>query len=128
MTTLPGIAGQIEEAIGLDLTVRLLRRRGGTEFTIPVRASGSLLAEIIGIEAAVTLIDHLGPGKIMLPCSQMRGASARRGTAKRMLREGASIAQVALACDLHSRTVSNYRAEIEKEAGERQLRLPFDKA
>ena len=33
--------------------------------------------------------------------------------------------QVALACDLHTRTVSNYRAEIEAEAGSRQLRLPL---
>lgn len=51
MTTLPGIAGQIEQAIGLDLAVRLLRRRGGTQVTIPVRPAGSYLAEVIGIEA-----------------------------------------------------------------------------
>jgi len=43
MTTLPGVAGQIETVIGLELTVLLLRRRGGTQITIPVRPKGSIL-------------------------------------------------------------------------------------
>ena len=42
-----------------------------------------------------------------------------------MLRDGKSIQQVALACDIHSRTVSNYRAEMERENEKRQLKLPF---
>lgn len=44
-----------------------------------------------------------------------------------MLRKGASLADVALACDLHTRTVSNYRAQIEAEDGARQFQLPFDR-
>ncbi|WP_413874144.1 hypothetical protein [Albidovulum sp.] len=127
MTQLPGIAGEIEAAVGLDLAVRLMKRRGGTEITIPVRAKGSMLADIIGCHAAERLIAAIGPGKIMLPCGTMRGARARRAEAMRMLRAGASIREVALACDLHSRSVSNYRAEIEAEAGRRQMILPFDR-
>lgn len=127
MTQLPGIAGEIEAAIGLDLTVRLLKRRGGTEITIPVRARGSMLADIVGLHAAERLVATIGPGKVMLPCGSMRGARARRAEAMRMLRAGASIREVALACDLHSRSVSNYRAEIEAEAGRRQMTLPFDR-
>lgn len=127
MTQLPGIAGEVEEAIGLDLTVRLLKRRGGTEITVPVRARGSMLAEIIGLHAAEKLVAAIGPGKIMLPCGTMRGSRARRAEAIRMLRAGASIREVALACDLHSRSVSNYRAEIEAEAGAAQMQLPFDR-
>jgi DNA-binding CsgD family transcriptional regulator len=42
-----------------------------------------------------------------------------------MLRAGASLQQVALACDLHTRTVSLYREQIEAEAGSRQGKLPL---
>jgi hypothetical protein len=127
MTQLPGIAGQIEQAIGLDLTVRLLKRRGGCELHIPRRVSGSTLAEIVGEEAAERIVAAIGPGKVLLPCGHLRGQFARRADARRMLREGASLQQVALACDMHTRTVSRLRAEIEAEAGTRQITLPFDR-
>lgn len=127
MTQLPGIAGQIEEAIGLDLAVRLLKRRGGCEVHIPRRVRGSQLAEIIGEEAATRVAETLGPGKVLLPCGNLRGQFARRADAMRMLRQGASLQQVALACDMHTRTVSRLRAEIEAESGARQPTLPFDR-
>lgn len=125
MTQLPGIAGEIEAIIGLDLTIRLLKRRGGTQIAVPVRAKGSRLAEIVGLHAAERMILALGPGKLTLPCASMRGAKARRAEAIAMLRAGASLSQVALACDLHTRTVSNYRAQIDAESGDRQLNLPL---
>lgn len=125
MMQLPGIAGEIEAIIGLDLTVRLLKRRGGTQIAIPVRAKGSKLAEIIGQQATERLALAMGPGKITLPCAWMRGAKARRAEAIEMLKRGASLQQVALACDLHTRTVSNYRARLEGEAGAAQMKLPL---
>jgi hypothetical protein len=127
MTQLPGIAGQIEQAIGLDLTVRLLKRRGGCEVHIPRRVAGSTLAEIVGEDAAAKIVQALGPGKVLLPCAHMRGQFARRAEARAMLRAGQSLQQVALACDMHTRTVSRLRAEIEHEAGARQQTLPFDR-
>lgn len=127
MTQLPGIAGQIEEAIGLDLAVRLLKRRGGCEIHIPRRVKGSQLAEIVGEEAAARVADALGPGKVLLPCGHLRGQFARRADARRMLLNGASLQDVALACDMHTRTVSRLRAEIEAESSARQPTLPFDR-
>lgn len=127
MTQLPGIAGQIEEAIGLDLAVRLLKRRGGCEIHIPRRVTGSMLAEIIGDDATARVIDALGPGKVLLPCAHLRGQFARREDARRMLRDGASLQQVALSCDMHTRTVSRLRKEIEAECSARQPTLPFDR-
>lgn len=127
MTTFPGIAGEIEDLIGVELTSALLRRWGGCQVNLPTRAKGSKLAEVVGEDAAQKIIDGIGHGKITLPCGSMRGAKRRRAEAVAMLRAGASLAQVALACDLHTRTVSNYRAEIEAEAGARQYRLPFDR-
>jgi hypothetical protein len=125
MTLFPGIAGEIEAVIGAERTALLLKRRGGCQISIPVRAAGSLLAEIVGADAAQRLSDVLGPGRITLPCGHMRGARRRRAEAKAMLAGGASIQAVALACDLHTRTVSNYRAELEAEAGTSQMQLPL---
>lgn len=127
MTTFPGIAGEIEALIGAELTAQLLRRWGGCQVNLPTKAAGSKLAEVIGEAAAQKIIDGIGFGKITLPCGSMRGAKRRRSEAVAMLRSGASLAQVALACDLHTRTVSNYRAQIEAEAGARQFSLPFDR-
>ena len=53
MTEFKGVAAQIAEIIGDKLTHDLLARRGGMEITIPVRAKGSMLAEIIGLSFSV---------------------------------------------------------------------------
>lgn len=120
-----GLAVRIAGLIGEELTRLLLKRRGGCQMVVPVKAQGSLMAEIIGEEATGEMIRGLGPGRITLPCADQRGPRARRAEAKAMLRAGASIQQVALACDLHTRTVSKYRAEINAEAGDTQMRFFF---
>ncbi len=127
MTTFPGIAGEIEALIGAELTTALLRRWGGCQLNLPSRAEGSVLADVVGIEAARKIIDGIGHGKITLPCGSIRGAGRRKAEAIAMLRRGASLTEVAGACDLHTRTVSNYRAELEAEVASRQFSLPFDR-
>ena len=126
MTTFPGIAGRIEEAIGIELTTLLLRRWGGCEVSIPKNPQGTKLAEVIGTEAAATLIREIGHGKIVLPCGACRGAKRRRAESMDLLRRGMSVQQVALACDLHTRTVHGYRAALDAEADAAQMYLPFD--
>jgi hypothetical protein len=88
MTTLPGLAGEIEALIGLDLTVKLLRARGGCKINIPhsARVTGSSLAEIIGDAAVHALIDRYNPGGMWLPMAGMRGTQRRKTEAVRMLR------------------------------------------
>ena len=125
MTLFTGFAGEIEAVIGRDASAALLRRWGGCQIVLPVKAEGSALAGVIGDVAATALIQAFGAGKITLPCADARGARRRRAEAKRMLQGGASLREVALACDLHTRTVSNYRAEIEAEAGSAQMKLPL---
>ncbi|SEQ59335.1 hypothetical protein SAMN05428995_105231 [Loktanella sp. DSM 29012] len=119
MTQLPGIAGEIEDAIGLELTAKLLKRRGGTEVNIPVRPSRSLIADIIGEQATLKLIETFGPGRITLPCGHMRGRDAerleRRRRALDMLQAGETVLDVALQCDLNQRTVKKYRAELRRD-------------
>jgi len=123
---LPGLAGEIEAAIGLELTAKLLRERGGTDISIPLRAKGSALARIVGRAACEALIREIGPGKIALPCAGFRGRdaarAARKARALEMLRAGHSLREVALSCDLAQRTVSNYREEL---GDDRQGKLPL---
>ena len=116
MTHLPGVAGEIEEIIGLELTVKLLKARGGTVVKVPSKAAGTLLASLVGAKATQALIDALGPGDVDLPCGHMRGRDAARLDKKRraiaMLKAGASLRETALACDIALRTASAYRAEL----------------
>lgn len=120
MTQLPGIAGEIEEAIGLAATAALLKARGGTDINVPVRAKGSLLAELIGVADAQKLIDTMGPGRLTLPCGHFRGAKAREAEAIEMLRNGASNSEVALTCGMHQRTVTRLRRKLDAEKASRQ--------
>ncbi len=125
MTLFRGLAAQIEEAIGREATLALLGRWGGCQIALPVKAEGSALAGVIGVDAAAALIRAFGHGKITLPCADARGLKRRRAQAIAMLRAGRSLQEVALACDLHTRTVSLYRADIEAEAGAAQMKLPL---
>ena len=125
MIQLPGIAAEITKAIGPDLTVKLLKARGGTELMVPRRARGTVLAALVGEPAAERVIEALGPGKVVLPCAHLRGAGARKLQAMQLLRAGRSLSEVALECDLHIRTVSNYRAELDAGADDPQGKLPL---
>lgn len=125
MTLFRGLAAEIEEAIGREATLALLGRWGGCQIALPVKAEGSALAGVIGVDAAAALIRAFGHGKITLPCADARGMKRRRAQAIAMLRAGRSLQEVALACDLHTRTVSLYRADIEAEAGAAQMKLPL---
>lgn len=123
MTTLPGRAGEIEGVIGLEATVRLLRWRGGCAIELPVHPERSELARRIGLEDARALVAYFGPGRLLLPMASARGQGFRRAQAIALLRAGRSVTEVALECDLHSRTVIRLKAQIEAED---QPELPFD--
>ena len=126
MTMFPGVAGQIEELIGQELTTQLLRRWGGTRIKLPKNPRGSKLAEVIGMDAAEIICSHFGHGDLDLPMGSMRGRGRRRAEAIEMLRSGSSVPQVALECDLHTRTVWKYLNEI--GGRDQQMMLPFDTA
>lgn len=127
---LTGLAAEIAGVIGAEATFRLLMRRGGTEIKMPAEVEGSLLEELIGTEAAEALAAHFGAGlEFQLPCANLRGAGGRRALGAAMLLRGASQMQVALACDVHLRTVAAWRKSLARQGvmkGDRdgrQLRL-----
>ncbi|MBN2740033.1 MAG: hypothetical protein JXR35_03930 [Rhodobacteraceae bacterium] len=131
MTAFPGVAGEIEQLIGAERTADLLKRWGGCQISIPVKAAGSKLAEVVGEDAAEIIIKEIGAGKLTLPCGSIRGMkriqAETKAAALAALNRGASLEQVALDHGLHTRTVSNYRAELKSEADAAQMKLPFDR-
>ena len=112
LTSLTGLAGEIADAIGAGPTFALLAARGGTEVNVPMHAAGSDLAELIGEDAASAMMIAFGPGRMELPCAHLRGQKGRQARAMRMLMDEASVRDVAMACELHRRTVGNYRATL----------------
>jgi len=127
MTMLSGFAGEIEEAIGLEKAVSLLKARGGTRIEVPKSGTG-VLGQIIGADGVEALRDAFGHGRLELPMAGIRGRRARdaqvRAAAMRMLAEGSSNREVALACDLSMRSVENYRRTM-RSNDDRQLPLLF---
>lgn len=110
---LTGLAAEIATVIGEERALRLLMRRGGTEIKLPGSAPGSLLADLVGEEAAEAMIAHFGgTQKMSLPCGHLRGAPGRRAMGVAMLRRGASAQDVALSCDVSVRTVYDWRATL----------------
>ena len=109
---LTGLAAEIESAIGPEAAVRLLTLRGGLEVSIPTRAEGSVLASLIGDEAATDMIAAFGPGKMVLPASEFRGMRGRRARGMCMLLDGASRSAIAAACDVHRDTVLGWRRRL----------------
>ena len=131
MTTerLTGVAAEIADLIGRDAALRLFTRRGGTEVKLPERAAGSLIADIVGEEAAELLILHYGAGHVLtVPMGNLRGQAGRRARAVAMLHEGRSAREVALECEMHVRTVRNIRRALAEdlEARERAHGIQLD--
>lgn len=118
-----GRAREIAECIGEHEARVLLDARGGSFVELPKQVEGSVLARIVGEVAAGSLVRKFGTGRLVLPLGPGKGSASRRQRAKEMLRDGASLSQVALACELTERTVSNYRAQLVDQG--RQLRLPL---
>lgn len=131
MTAFPGVAGEIEQLIGAERTADLLKRWGGCQISIPVKAKGSSLADVVGEGPAELIIREIGPGKLTLPCGSIRGMkkiqAETKAAALDALARGASLQEVALDLGLHTRTVSKYREELKAEADAAQMKLPFDR-
>lgn len=113
---LTGLAAELAQVIGTDALIDLLTKRGGTTLIIPMNAAGSALAALVGDAAADQLVEFYGTGPLLLPCAHLRGAGGRRARAARMLRNGASLSETAMACDISSRSAMNYRRAL-RDAG-----------
>lgn len=113
--SLPGILQDVAELAGIQKALELARRYGGTQISIS-DDSDSVLVQVIGQEAAARLVERRSREKVMVPMANVRGQRGRQATARQMLDRGASVRDVALACDIHERTVFRLKAAPEPVA------------
>lgn len=114
-----GLAAEIASIIGDELTYRLLMERGGTQVKLPQKTTGSLIADLVGPDAAWELVDYFGAGTTLdLPCAHLRGQAGRRALGLAMVAAGGSERDIALKCNVSIRTVRNWKASIVPPAAE----------
>lgn len=92
----------LEAAIGFDATRAFFLRHGGRQVVIPAAAAEG---------ARGWLRQELGHGRMTLPMGPAARRHRQRLTALALLRQGRSLAQVAARLNVHSRTVSSWKAD-----------------
>lgn len=113
------VALEIAEVIGVDMAEALIEAYGGTRIYIPRKIHPEhSLAKCIGLRPAMKLCEHFALGSsgqgINLPKNaNLRGYSRFAEVAK-MSDEGLSLDRIALAMNLHTRTVSRLRAKLNR--------------
>lgn len=112
---LPALLAEIAQVAGLDAALKLAEARGGTEIYVPAEApAGHWLAETVGLEAAAAICAHFtgsGPGcRLELPNGPAGSFAQIRRKVDRMIAEGKSEREIALACGYTGRGVRMRRA------------------
>lgn len=113
---LPGLLGEIADVAGMAAALKLARERGGTEMTFSGRP-GSVLALIVGDEAAARIADRFGPQKYVIPMANVRGRGARQAAVARMMADKATASQAARAHEVHERTARRIRSKLKTGNG-----------
>ena len=123
MGKLPGLLGVIEAIAGGAAATRLALKAGGTEMKFSSHPK-SALARIVGAEAAKAIVAELGAVKYTIPMAHLRGQNGRRAEIARRLAADQSAAEVALACDVHERTVRRVRKRLKSHNSQPDLFRP----
>jgi len=118
---LTGLLHDIATATSVKVALELASRCGGLQMSLS-DAPGSALVRAVGPEAASAIVKHVGRGVVTIPMANIRGQRARRARSAEMLARGATPTEVALACDVHVRTVWRVKAAGAKDE-ERPLPL-----
>lgn len=110
MSRLPRDLATIEAVAGTAAALELARQFGGTDIALSA-APGSVLVRTVGEEKAQAIVRALGNGKLSVPMANLRGQRARHAKIAELLEKGATVRQVALACDTHTRSVFRRKAK-----------------
>lgn len=127
---LPALLAEIAQVAGLDAALKLAETRGGTEIYVPAEApDGHWLAEAVGAQAAAAICAHFtgsGPGcRLELPTGPAGTAAQIRRKVDRMIAEGKSESQIALACGYTGRGVRMRRAKARASLDQEDLFSPI---
>ncbi|PIW30394.1 MAG: hypothetical protein COW30_02480 [Rhodospirillales bacterium CG15_BIG_FIL_POST_REV_8_21_14_020_66_15] len=66
-TPLPHGLQVIAEAAGVEVALEIALARGGSRLTIPQKAEGSILVDLVGIDAARKIVNDLSGERIEIP-------------------------------------------------------------
>jgi hypothetical protein len=124
---LPSVLAEIAEVAGLDAALKIAEKRGGTEIYIPASAGEDhWLVATVGREAADAICRHFSTGhggvSVILPLGPGGSLATIRRTADRMIAEGRTIAEIALAVGYTARAVERRKAKL-KGRDDRQGKL-----
>jgi hypothetical protein len=64
---LPHGLQQIADAAGIEAALTIALARGGMRLRIPKRAEGSILVDLVGIDAAARIVEALADERIEIP-------------------------------------------------------------
>lgn len=93
------------EAAGEQAALSIALARGGSRLTIPMRAEGTVLEELVGIDAARAIVDSLGGAEIKIP-------QAKRPLSEHLKAQGWSQERRAVRLKVSRTTIQNWdRAE-----------------
>lgn len=128
MSHLPAILAEIAEVAGEDAALAIAGARGGTQIYLPpVPAPDHWLSILIGHDAAKAVCDRLTCGvgglRVDLPLGPTGRAAKARAIVDRMLREGRSERDIALATGYAIRGIRKRRAMLNLPRDDRQLPL-----
>lgn len=111
-TTLEDISAEI----GFTATISLARQRGGKNVYVPANPAGSVLAELVGVEAAERLAACWGGELLAVPTLRACEYARDRCLIARLTEAGMSVADIAECVGLTPRRVVQVRREL-RDAG-----------
>ncbi|MEM7046973.1 MAG: helix-turn-helix domain-containing protein [Pseudomonadota bacterium] len=94
---------ELKQTAGHDAAMRLIQARGGSRFTFPTKASGSILEGIVGKDAAQMLCEQFGGDYLDIPI-------AHRELAVWLHQQGWSLDRIACALRRTRRSVQRWTA------------------
>lgn len=111
---LPGVLGEIAEAIGEDWARVVAERLGGRRVWLAARPGpDGALARAIGVERARAVAEALGANlEITIPMGGWAGEAGRRRRIAELLAEGWSHPRIAGVVGVHQRTVERVAARL----------------
>lgn len=115
---LPGVLGEIARVAGEDAALKVARRFGGTRVYFPAEPGPDhWLTQLVDREAALAIGEHLTGGfsgglRIDLPVGRFGHQEGPRAKVDRMIREGASERDIALATRYTTRGVRKRKAKL----------------
>ncbi len=120
---LPHVLAEVAAVAGYDAALKLAEARGGTQIYLPPEPDADhWLSQLLGVAAARAIADRLTCGvggmRIDLPVGPANPQAARRAEVDRLLREGWSERDIALATRYTIRGIRRRRAALQALDGQ----------